>query len=110
MANKDVQSGGVMLADNWKLFPVDDRNWELCQLRVTADTASARKSGTVGMMRWQRCGRFYSYNTVPNAIMYVADVLVKESCEQAITLVDALDTWREAVDAMTDAFLDAEGR
>lgn len=110
MSGKDIQSGGVMLSDRWKLYPVDERNWELCELRVTADTANARKAGTVGTLRWQRCGRFYSYNSVPNAILFVADVVVKESCEQAITLVDALDTWRAAVDAMTDAFLDAEGR
>jgi len=87
MARKEsVQRGGIILAEGWKLHPMDDRNWELCQLT---------ESG------WRPYGRYYSYNTVDQALLYVADQLTKAKCyDESLALVQALDQWRETVDAL----------
>lgn len=66
----DIEDGGVMLTDDWKLWPLDDRNWELCHRYVSA--AVGRHDGGTEPT-WHRCGKFYSYNTVPEAMLYVAD-------------------------------------
>ena len=95
MASKDVQSGGVMLAEGWKLYPVDDRNWELCQLRECSDSARSRRSGNAGRVMWFRCGRFYSSATVEHAMLYVMDELWKASLgDEARGLAVALANYR----------------
>ena len=80
MAERDIQSGGILLAENWKLVPVDQRNWELCNRHECADSAASRKSGNAGRVMWFRCGRFYSYNTVEEALLHVIDELWKSGC------------------------------
>lgn len=98
MKNIDIQDGGIVLHDNWKLFPLDERNWELCELREVIDNAAARKAGTVGAMRWQRCGRYYSHNTIDCALLYVADQLMKDKCRDAAMELDAaVVEWRDVV-------------
>lgn len=71
----DIQSGGIVFGD-WKLFPVDDRNWELCQYRTALD----RHGNPAGdEFRWYCCGRFYQYNTLHLALQYAADRELKDS-------------------------------
>lgn len=106
----DISKGGVMLGDRWKLYPIDERNWELCELRQTRPTHTAAKAGTVGTVQWQRCGKFYSYNTVPNAIAYVADVLAKErALGEALTLAETVGELREMYDEMAARVAEAMG-
>ena len=97
----NIQNGGVLLADTWKLVPVDGLNWELCELRETASTSRSRESGTNGVVKWHRCGRYYSYNTIGAALLYVADQLTKAKCyDESLALVRALDQWRATVDGL----------
>lgn len=107
MASKDCQDGGIILTDKWKLFPIDERNYELCELREVPDNATARKAGTVGTMRWQRCGRYYSSNTIDCALLYVADQLMKDKCrDSAMTLDVAAAEWKATVRELERAVLD----
>lgn len=101
---KNVQEGGIMLAENWKLYPVDERNWELCRYAAVNDTPVSRANGTAGQMRWQPLGRFYSYGTVGEALAYVADELVKEKArQQALTLRTALAEYARACRTLREA-------
>lgn len=101
---KSVQEGGIMLADNWKLYPVDERNWELCRYVAVNDTPVSRANGTAGQMRWQPLGRFYSYDTVGEALAYAADELVKEKArQQALTLRVALAEYARACRMLREA-------
>lgn len=100
MATKSCQNGGIVFGD-WKLFPVDERNWELCHRHATSDTATARKSGTVGAMRWHRCGKFYSYNTFHLAIQYAADCALKDRAHGTqMELQDALHEYHTITERM----------
>ena len=100
MASKDCQNGGIVFGD-WKLFPVDDRNWELCHRHAMADNARTRKAGTVGTLRWVRLGRYYSYNTFDLAVQYAADVELKAKAEERVMeLQDALAAYRTIVDTL----------
>ena len=104
MASTDVQSGGIQFGERWKLFPVDDRNWEPCHLHANADNARSRAAGTAGQTRWNRCGRFYSYNTVGEALRYAADVEMKAKCaEEAIAISEALEMLRQTLEDFGEA-------
>lgn len=86
---KDIQGAGILLAEHWKLFPTDARNWELCELTDRG---------------WMHRGRYYSYNTVDEAMLYVIDQLVKEkSREQAVTLTEALEQYRSIAESVREA-------
>lgn len=88
---KDVQEGGWPLVGGFKLFPVDARNWELCELRGQRD----------GSSKWMRCGRFYSYNTVGQAFAYVADVLLKRKATEGLEDFEAgVSEYRAIADAL----------
>ena len=101
--NRNVEVGGILLTDVWKLLPVDDRNWELCHRHAVGDNVKARAAGTVGQMRWHRCGRYYSYNTVGEAIAYVADVEMKrKATATAMDLGAALAEWRAVMDGIAE--------
>ncbi len=88
MARKEsVQSGGILLAENWKLWPMDERNWELCTLAEDG--------------RWKPHGRYYSYNTIDQAMLYVIDVLMKDGCkDDALALASAMRQWQQLAESI----------
>lgn len=84
---KDIQESGIMFGD-WKLFPVDSINWELCHRHVVT------RGNDAGTVKWVRLGRFYSWNTFKNALIYAADYELKEgSRETGIDISGALDKY-----------------
>ena len=98
---KSVQEGGIVFGD-WKLFPVDARNWELCHRH--ANTRGESK----GTVQWNRLGRFYQCNTIDAAIQYAADCELKDGChDRATGLSDALAEYRAIVDGMSAAVIAA---
>ena len=103
MPSKNVQDGGILLADDWKLYPLDERNWELCHLCPTKETPATKANGTAGVVRWQRCGRFYSYNTIDEAMLYVADQLMKDKAwAQHMELGSALVEYRAIAESIRE--------
>lgn len=113
MPSKSCQEGGIVFGD-WKLMPLDDRNWELCHRHETADTTKARRNGTVGNVRWHRLGRYHQHNTVHLAIQYAADCALKEKAHgEQMSLQDALHEYAKIVDALKSdvlAALDGDAR
>ena len=75
---KDIQENGIVFGD-WKLFPVDSINWELCHRH---EVSRGKNAGTV---KWVRLGRFYSWNTFKNALMYAADYELREGSRETAT-------------------------
>lgn len=95
-----VPDNGILLADGWKLVPVDERNWELCQLRPPRDSHG---NPTEGEPRWFRCGRFYQYNTIDEAMLYVIDALMKDGCkDDAIALASAMRQWQQLAESVRE--------
>lgn len=110
MPSKSCQEGGIVFGD-WKLVPLDDRNWELCHRHETADTTKARRNGTVGNVRWHRMGRYYQYNTFPLAIQYAADCALKEKAHGTqMELLDALHEYETITGALVADMARALGR
>ena len=98
--NRDVQEVGIVFGD-FKLVPLDDRNWELCHRHETADTRTARESGTVGKVRWHRLGRYYQHNTIHLAIQYAADRALKDGAHGTqMELMDALHEYETITRAL----------
>ena len=88
---KSVQEGGIVFGD-WKLFPVDSINWELCHRHE--NTRGKNK----GVVQWNRTGRFYQHNTFDLAIQYAADVELKAKAHaKVMELWDALEQYRDIV-------------
>lgn len=86
-----AQDSGIVFGD-WKLFPVDDRNWELCHRHEVTKGKNRR------VVQWNRLGRYYSYNTFDLAVQYAADVELKaEAHAKVMELWDALETYRDIV-------------
>lgn len=89
-----VQEGGIVFGE-WKLFPVDARNWELCHRHANT------RGDNVGVVQWNRLGRFYQYGTFPLAIQYAADCELKDKCHGTVMeLRDALREFDRIVDAL----------
>ena len=98
-----VQEGGIAFGD-WKLFPVDARNWELCHRH--ANTRGDNK----GVVQWNRLGRFYQFNTFDLALQYAADCELKAKAHgRQMEIEDALHQYRAIVDALKADVLDALG-
>lgn len=96
-----VQEGGIVFGD-WKLFPLDARNWELCHRHANT------RGDNVGVVQWSRLGRYYQYNTFPLAIQYAADCELKDKAYgEQMELMDALHEYRLIVDGMQRAVIDA---
>jgi hypothetical protein len=94
---KSVQEGGITFGD-WKLMPVDSRNWELCHRHAVSDTPTARRAGTVGIVQWNRLGRFYQFNTFDLALQYAADEELKgKAYGTAMELKDAIAEYRTII-------------
>lgn len=81
---------------DWKLVPVDARNFELCHRHVT-------KSGkNKGQVSWHRLGRYYSMASLNRALLYASSAEMSE--RDGGTSVDihmALERWQ----AILDGFL-----
>ena len=87
-----VQEGGIVFGD-WKLFPVDPRNWELCHRHETGGTGA-----DAGVTKWHRLGRFYQFNTFDLALQYAADEELKgKAYGTAMELKDAIGQYRTIV-------------
>ena len=100
---KSVQDGGIVFG-NWKLFPVDSMNWELCHRHATT------RGDNKGVVQWNRLGRFYQYNTIPNAIKYAADCELKDDCtDSAVELLSALLKYERIMDSLKTDVLAALG-
>ena len=97
---------GIRFGD-WMLVPLDECNWELCHWHV-AKATGRNKGGTE--QQWNRCGRYYSYNTFQNAVLYAADVEMKTRCEgRVVDLHDALKEWKLILDGFVEDFKEALG-
>lgn len=104
MPSKSVQEGGITFGD-WKLFPVDSRNWELCHRH--ANTRGESK----GTVQWNRLGRFYQFNTFDLALRYAADCELKaEAHGRVMELDDALLEYDRITRALVDGVRDAIGK
>jgi hypothetical protein len=100
----NCQTNGIVFGD-WKLVPVDSRNWELCHRHVARATGR-HKGGT--RPQWNRLGRFYQCNTFDAAIQYAADCELKDGChDRAMELQNALHEYRAIVDGMSAAVIAA---
>lgn len=86
----------------WRLVPVDSLNWELCHLHAVT------KGKNAGAEQWNRIGRYYSYNTLPNAVLFAAEQELREGGE-VVQLRDALRVWQQTVDALKADLLAAIG-
>jgi hypothetical protein len=111
MPSRSCQDGGIVFGD-WKLFPVDALNWELCHRHEVGDTSAARRAGTVGRVQWNRLGRYYSYGTFANAIRYAADCELKaEAHGSVMELEDALHEYERITQRLAaDVARALEGR
>lgn len=99
-----VQEGGITFGD-WKLFPVDARNWELCHRHATGGSGS-----DAGVVKWHRLGRFYQFNTFDLALQYAADCELKAKAHgRQMEIEDALHQYRAIVDALKADVLAALG-
>ena len=113
----NCQTNGIVFGD-WKLVPVDSRNWELCHRHV-AKATGRHKGGT--RPQWNRLGRFYQCTTFDAAIQYAADcelkekahgrqmeIEVKDGChDHAMGLSEAIAESRAIVDGMSAAVIAA---
>lgn len=110
MRTGDSQRSGILLADKWKLVPVDARNWELCELREIASTSKSVESGTAGTTSWRPCGRYYQHSTIDQAMLYVLDQLAKEGAtDQMLALASAMKQWQEGVARLEGAMKQVMG-
>ena len=90
----NCQTNGIVFGD-WKLVPVDSRNWELCHRHVARATGR-HKGGT--RPQWHRLGRFYQFNTFDLALQYAADEELKgKAYGTAMELKDAIAEYRTIV-------------
>ena len=90
----NCQTNGIVFGD-WKLVPVDSRNWELCHRHVARATGR-HKGGT--SPQWNRLGRFYQFNTFDLALQYAADEELKgKAYGTAMELKDAIAEYRTII-------------
>ncbi len=105
---ESIQSGGLLLCERYKLQPIDERNFELCELHTVPSNTITRKNGTAGTRRWRPCGRFYRHGTFSEAALFVADILLKERCaNEALTIWQALQEYERIADGIARTLLEA---
>ena len=88
---------------DWRLTPVDSLNWELCHRHV------ATRGKNEGREQWNRMGRYYSYNTLPNAVLFAAEQEMREG-DDVTSPEGFLRMWQETVDALKADVIAAVGK
>lgn len=82
---------------DWRLVPLDARNWELCHRHATSRGANK------GDVRWHRLGRYYQYNTIGEAMRYAASVeLMERRKDEAEGIWEALREYERILDSHQD--------
>lgn len=81
---------------DWQLRPLDGRNWELYHRHA------ASKGKDKGSTKWHRCGKYYSYNTLENALMFAADVELK-SATGTLSASEFLEGYRRMLAEFSEA-------
>ena len=83
---------------DWRLVPVDALNWELCHRHVTSRGKNAGES------KWHRLGRYYSHNTIAQALRYAAGrELMAQREDEAMGIWEALREYERITQALVDA-------
>jgi len=83
---------------DWRLVPVDARNWELCHRHVTS------KGKDEGVAKWHRLGRYYSHNTLHEALRYaVSRELMLHREDEAMVIWDALKEYERITRQLVNA-------
>lgn len=95
----------IMLTGRFKLRPVDDRNWELCEMK---SPSKGKDAG--GEPRWVPLHRYYSYQGLPACIQYVADLELKDDERGSVELYRAIDELAEMYAEMVESVRSAVGR
>lgn len=85
---------------DWQLRPVDASNWQLWHHH--AMTAGKDK----GTAKWAPCGKFYSYSTLDNALLYAADCDIKAT-DGTANFVEYVELLRETLDGFEKSILRA---
>lgn len=76
----------------WRLVPVDKFNWELCHLHM------ATRGKNAGTEKWNRLGRYYSFNTIDMAFRFAADQEMREKDADAVRdIADALKEYESII-------------
>lgn len=85
---------------SWRLVPSDASNWELEHRRATV------RGDHQGELRWHRCGRYYQYNTIANALWFAATWELAH--EGGVAVVGIRDALREFERICNDLTRDAQ--
>lgn len=89
---------GIMLAPDWMLIPIDSSNWELCHRHENVRGKHA------GDLTWHHCGRYYQHSTIEQAVLYVADQLMKAKArDELLSLGAAMSLYRDICDQLAEA-------
>lgn len=83
---------------NWQLRPMDARNWQLWHWRESA------RGDDKGKMGWHPEGRFYSYSTIDNALLYAADQEIK-AMDGTAGFMEYVSLLRETLDGFEKSIL-----
>lgn len=86
---------------NWQLRETDDRNWQLWHKHVPA-AVGRHKGGSEP--KWMRTGRFYSYSTLDNALLYAADCDIK-AMDGTVDFPEYVALLRETLDGFEKSIL-----
>lgn len=85
---------------NWQLRPIDSHNWQLWHLREST------RWNNVGKVDWHPEGRFYSYSTIDNALLYAADREIK-AMDGTVNFMEYAALLRETLDGFEKSILHA---
>lgn len=83
---------------NWQLRPIDSNNWQLWHLREST------RGSNVGKVDWHPEGRFYSYSTIDNALLYAADREIK-AMDGTVNFMEYVTLLRETLDDFEKSIL-----
>lgn len=83
---------------DWQLRPVDSLNWQLWHRH--AMTAGKDK----GTVKFVACGKFYSYSTLDNALLYAADCDIK-AMDGTVDFPEYVSLLRETLDGFEKSIL-----